>query len=81
MSEWRVSKFIDEMTTLTLQTPDSRETVSFTPTDMLVEELEEFARCVRGETTPETGAAEGIAALQVILAALESDETGKAISM
>jgi predicted dehydrogenase len=69
------------MTTVTLQRGDLRETVDFSPRDMLVDELEEFAQCIRGEAVPETGAEEGIAALQVILAALESDENGKAISL
>jgi len=81
MSNWRVSKMIDSMTTLTFQKEDTREEIAFTPNDMLVDELEEFAHCVRGETTPETGAAEGTAALKVILAAIESHETGKAISL
>jgi len=81
MSDWPENKFIDSMTTLTFQTDDSRETLEFSPNDMLVDELDEFARCIRGEATPETGADEGIAALKVILAALESHETGKTVSL
>jgi predicted dehydrogenase len=37
---------------------------------MLAEELAEFARCIRGETEPETGAEEGIAALRCVLDAV-----------
>jgi predicted dehydrogenase len=81
MSKWPVNKFLDTMTTVTLQRGDLRETVDFSPSDMLVDELEEFAQCIHGEAVPETGAEEGIAALKVILAALESDENGKAISL
>jgi predicted dehydrogenase len=39
---------------------------------MLAEELAEFGRCLRGEAKPETGAEEGIAALSVVLAALDA---------
>lgn len=81
MSDWRVSKFIDKMTTLTIISGDACEEVDFTPRDMLVDELEEFAHCIRGGMVPETGADEGIAALQVILGALESHETGYAVSL
>jgi predicted dehydrogenase len=38
---------------------------------MLAEELAEFGRCIRGEAEPETGAEAGIAALAVVLEALE----------
>jgi predicted dehydrogenase len=40
---------------------------------MLAEELAELARCVRSGAAPETGAAEGIAALRAIREALGSD--------
>ena len=39
---------------------------------MLAEELAEFGSCIRGEAGVETGAAEGLAALDVILQALDS---------
>jgi hypothetical protein len=48
---------------------------------MLVEELAEFAGCVRGERFPETGAAEGLAALEVILGALHSAESGQVYTL
>jgi hypothetical protein len=46
------------------------EPVEFDERDMLADELGEFARCVRGEAEPETGADEGIAALSVVVEAL-----------
>ena len=54
------------MSTLTL----NGEPVEFEPRDMLAEELAEFGAAVRGEAVVETGAAEGIAALRVILDAV-----------
>ena len=48
---------------------------------MLMEELDEFARCVRGEATPETGAVEALAALEIIRGTLESHETGQMYTM
>ena len=44
--------------------------IDFDERDMLAEELEEFARCVHGQARPETGAAEGIAALAAVRDAL-----------
>jgi hypothetical protein len=57
---------VDEVSTLTLD----GEPVEFEPRDMLAEELAEFAAAARGEGVVETGAAEGIAALRVILDAV-----------
>lgn len=74
MSIWPNADQMDSATTLTLITQKGRESVPFDQRDMLVEELDEFARCARGEAIPETGAAEGLAALGVIRAAIESSE-------
>lgn len=74
MSIWPNAEKMDPATTLTLQTKSGSETIEFETRDMLMDELDEFARCVRGEAVPETGAAEGLAALQVIRGALESHE-------
>jgi UDP-N-acetyl-2-amino-2-deoxyglucuronate dehydrogenase len=68
-SVWPDARALDDVTTLKLD----GETVEFEERDMLAEELREFARCVRGEAEPETGADEGIAALGVVLRALASD--------
>ncbi len=81
MSIWPNAAQLDSATTLTLRTKAERETVAFEARDMLVEELDEFARCARGEAQPETGAAEGLAALEVILGAIESHESGRVFSL
>ena len=74
MAVWPRVELVDGATTLRLTTGDGIEDVPFEARDVLVEELEELARCVRGEAQPETGAAEGLAALGVVLAAVESHE-------
>jgi predicted dehydrogenase len=70
MSVWPNAELIDAATTLSMIKKDEVEDVPFDPRDPLAEELEEFGRAVRGDTLPETGAAEGIAALDVILGAV-----------
>jgi UDP-N-acetyl-2-amino-2-deoxyglucuronate dehydrogenase len=65
-SVWPDAQALDGVTTLTL----GGEPVEFEKRDMLAEELAEFGRCIRGKAAPETGAAEGIAALGVVLEAL-----------
>jgi predicted dehydrogenase len=66
ISVWPAAEQLDARTTLALD----GQAVEFDHVDPLVAELEELARCVRGETTPETGAGEGLAALSVILEAV-----------
>jgi predicted dehydrogenase len=65
-SVWPDARALDAATTLTVDS----DPVDFEERDMLAEELDEFARCVRGEAEPETGAREGIAALAAVLEAL-----------
>jgi len=79
MSIWPCADQMDAATTLTLQTKTGQETVAVEPRNMLIEELEEFAACVSGETTPETGAAEALAALEVIRTAINSHENGDSL--
>jgi predicted dehydrogenase len=67
-SVWPDAQALDGVTTVTR----GREPVEFDERDMLAEELAEFGRCVRGESRPETGADEGIAALSVVLEALHA---------
>jgi predicted dehydrogenase len=67
VSVWPAADRLDELTTLTL----AGVPVEFDRVDPLVEELEELARCARGEAEPETGAAEGLAALKTILDAVD----------
>lgn len=81
MSIWPDPDRIEQVTSLTFQTEDSLEKIAFEPRQMLIEELEEFAHCVRGDAIPETGADEGIEALKVILAALKSHETGRMVPL
>jgi len=66
ISVWPAAEELDEGTALIL----GGERIEFDRVDPLVAELQELARCVRGDATPETGAAEGLAALQVILDAV-----------
>jgi predicted dehydrogenase len=67
---WPAAERLDAVTTLTLDGAP----VAFEERDMLAEELAEFARCVRTGAEPETGAAEGIAALRAIRGALAGDD-------
>jgi predicted dehydrogenase len=67
MSVWPDAHRLDELTTLTL----AGDPVEFEQIDPLREELAEFARCIAGDAVPETGPAEGLAALKVILDAIE----------
>jgi predicted dehydrogenase len=69
ISVWPAADRLDSMTTLTI----GGEVAAFEHVDPLVDELEELARCARGEATPETGADEGIAALRVIIEATQAD--------
>jgi predicted dehydrogenase len=70
MSVWPQADQADAATKLTLLSAEGETSVEFEGRDPLVEELEEFARSVRGDAAPETGADEGIAALKVILDAV-----------
>jgi len=77
MNVWPRADQMDAATTLSLQTKSERTVVAFEPRDMLIDELEEFARCVRGEAVPETDAAEALAALELIRGALTAHESGR----
>jgi UDP-N-acetyl-2-amino-2-deoxyglucuronate dehydrogenase len=70
MSVWPQAHRADAASTLALRRKEGREEVDFPERDPLAEEVCEFARAVRGEGRPETGADEGIAALRVIEEAL-----------
>lgn len=67
-SVWPDAQALDGVTTVTLDGAP----VAFEERDMLAEELAEFGRCMHGDATPETGAEEGIAALSVVLGALDA---------
>jgi predicted dehydrogenase len=81
MSVWPRTELVDGATTLRLTTADGSRELSFEERDVLVEELDELALCVRGEAEPETGAEEGLAALALVLAAIESHERGEAVPL
>ncbi len=49
--------------------------------DTIADELSEFVRAIRGETTPETGGAEGLEVVAVLEAAIASSESGCAESV
>lgn len=51
------------------------------PFDDLADQLAEFARCVRDGGRPETGGAEGLAVVQVLVAAQESVRSGRAVDV
>lgn len=74
LSVWPRAELADANTTLTLRSPEGEERVEFPQRDPLAEELDEFGRAVRGETVPETGAEQGLAALRIILGALSEKE-------
>jgi predicted dehydrogenase len=73
MSVWPNAELVDGATTLTLTRKGEVEDVAFDSRDPLAEELEEFGRAARGEAVPETGAEEGVAALEIILGALSEN--------
>ncbi|HEU4450404.1 MAG TPA: Gfo/Idh/MocA family oxidoreductase [Gaiellaceae bacterium] len=81
MSVWPRAELVDGATTLRLTTADGTSDVPFEERDMLVEELDELARCVRGEAEPETGADAGLDALALVLGAIESHAGGRAVSL
>jgi UDP-N-acetyl-2-amino-2-deoxyglucuronate dehydrogenase len=81
MSIWPDPDRIEQVTALTIQSSKGEEKIAFEPRQMLIEELEEFAQCVRGEAQPETGAREALAALQIIRGAIKSSEQGVSVSL
>jgi predicted dehydrogenase len=81
MRIWPKADQMDIATILTLRTKSAVEQLKFVSHDMLVDELDEFARCVKGTAQPETGALEGLRALDVILSAIRSHETGIPVAL
>jgi predicted dehydrogenase len=55
--------------------------VALAPVDAVVEELAEFARCVREGSRPEVGGEEGTAAIAVLDAIVESVATARAVNV
>jgi predicted dehydrogenase len=80
-SVWPRADRLDAATTLRLTTAEGVQDVPFEERDVVAEELDELARCVRGEAQPETGAEEALAALAVIIGAVESDAAGRPVPL
>src|SRR5258708_5435107 len=57
------------------------EIISYKENDPIVEELEEFARAVRGEAKPEMDGVRGTASLAVILAGIRSAKEGRRVEV
>lgn len=73
-THWEESHLADKFSTLRSQFygESERQVVELRHSDMFREQLEEFALAIRGRASVEVGAAEAIAALAVVRAALES---------
>jgi predicted dehydrogenase len=80
-SVWPRADLLDGATTLRLTTADGAREVPFEQRDVIVEELDELARCARGEAEPETGDKEGLAALGLVLGAVESHAAGRPVAL
>jgi predicted dehydrogenase len=60
---------------------DERTAVPLTPVDAIVEELAEFARCVRDGTKPEVGGEAATANIAVLEAIVESAKSGRTVEV
>ena len=60
---------------------DGAEPIPCDKNDTIVEELEEFAACVRGETAPEVGGQRATESLAVIRAGVKSAREGRAVDV
>ncbi|HJS71450.1 MAG TPA: Gfo/Idh/MocA family oxidoreductase [Acidimicrobiia bacterium] len=83
-NNWDESHLVDSKSTLVSQAyrESTRPSVDMPRTDMFREQLDEFALAIRGEAAIEVGALEGIRALAVVHAALESSQRdGEAVAV
>lgn len=73
----------EEGTRLYVQGSDEirRRELPVQPNDALAEQMAEFAAAIRGETTPEVGAHEGRAVVEVVEALIESDRRGQPVEL
>ena len=60
---------------------DDKIEITLEPGEILKEELEEFADCIRTGSIPETGGEQGLRALAVILGAIRSAQSGQIVRM
>jgi UDP-N-acetyl-2-amino-2-deoxyglucuronate dehydrogenase len=77
-THWDESHLADKFSTLRSQSygESERQPVELAASDMFREQLDEFARAIRGEATVEVGVDEAVRALAVVRAALESSARG-----
>jgi predicted dehydrogenase len=80
MRNWPDSVQMDDQTRLEVQTGEHREQIPVKPQDCLALTLDEFAHCIREGGSPEAGAPEGLAALAIVEAALQSFESDSPIN-
>ena len=80
---WEQSHLLDDHAVLRRQTYGEmeRREVAVARTDMLREQLDEWAVCIREGGRPEVGAAEAIEAVAVVWAAIRSAEEGRRVEL
>lgn len=81
MTVWPRAHELDGRTALRLETAHRAAPVDFGPSDPIREELEDFAVAALEGRPPEVGGAEGLAALRVVWAAIESARSGRRVSL
>ena len=79
MRVWPDSLQVDPHTSLTLHTRTELEDVPREPQDVLAQQMNDFARAIRAGGEPETGWREGLAAVAIVEAALQSFASGEPV--
>lgn len=79
MRVWPNPLQVDPRTSLTLHTKSTLEDVPKEAQDVLAQQVDDFARSIRQGAEPETGWREGLAAIAIVEAALESFTGGEAV--
>ncbi|HZD10348.1 MAG TPA: Gfo/Idh/MocA family oxidoreductase [Candidatus Binatia bacterium] len=79
MRVWPDAAAVDEQTQLLLEDGVERREIAIRPHDVLLEQVDDFAASIVDGTSPETGAKEGVQALAVVEAALQSVAEGRAV--
>jgi predicted dehydrogenase len=79
----RIWPVVDKYTVLQLigKTKDKPETIPFPIGDPILEEIDEFADCIRTGKKPETDGQGALVALALIRAAIDSARTGKPVDL
>jgi predicted dehydrogenase len=74
---------VDQYTTLTLldKNQDKPETIPLPIGDPVLEEIDEFADCIRTGRKPETDGQGALAALALIRGAIDSARTGRPVDL